>query len=349
MRSIRSPRLLPLLLVTACATSALAQGGGAAPSAAPSSAPPAASPPTPPAAPAGGSPATPPLGPDGKPITPIASYPDDPKIGVAQRLLQTGHYDYAKNILVQVLDARPEVGRAEFFLGVALTKMKKYEEARLHLERSLQFMQPFPEAKHAHHFMGWASYHLGELGRARSDFEAHLAEVPNEPDSIFGLGLIAFDEDRLDDAETLFQKAIDLQQGPKASRRDVSKAWIRMGDVSMRRDDPAKAEERYMSGLALFADHYEGWAKLARCRDQMGKAKEAESARNEERRARERVGRAEPADAEEGAAPPDKPTDKPADKPIDKPSDKPSDRPTGTTPAAPPSSAPADHGTTPTR
>jgi Flp pilus assembly protein TadD len=223
-------------------------------------------------------------------VVPLVSYPDDPKLAIAQRLLSSGHFEYAKNLITQVLDARPEVGRAEFFLGVALTKMKKYEDARPHLERSLQLRQPFPEAKHAHHFMGWASYHLGELGRARSDFEAHLAEVPDEPDSIFALGLIAFDEDRLDDAEKHFQKAIELQQDPKASRRDLAKAWIRLGDLSMRRDDPAKAEERYMTGLSYFADHYEGWAKLARSRERLGKVKEAESARNEEQRARERVG-----------------------------------------------------------
>ena len=89
-------------------------------------------------------------------IVPLVSYPDDPKLAIVQRLLSSGHYEYAKNLITQVLDARPEVGRAEFYLGVALTKMKKYEEARPHLERTLQLRQPFPEAKHAQHSLGWA-------------------------------------------------------------------------------------------------------------------------------------------------------------------------------------------------
>lgn len=233
----------------------------------------------------------------------IASYPDDPRIALAQKLLNGGKYEYARNILMQILKDRADVGRAEFFLGVSLVKMKSYELARPHLERSLQLNQQFPERKHAHHFMGWASYHLGELDRAKSDFEAHLAEVPDEPDSVFALGVIAFDEDRLDDAERQLQHAIDLQQGPKASKRDVAKAWIRLGDVSMRRDNAAQAEERFMTGLALFADHYEGWAKLARARDRLGKAKEAESARNEERRARARVAGRDPDAPTEGDSP----------------------------------------------
>ena len=176
-------------------------------------------------------------------VVPLVSYPDDPKLAIAQRLLSSGHFEYAKNLITQVLDARPEVGRAEFFLGVALTKMKKYEDARPHLERSLQLRQPFPEAKHAHHFMGWASYHLGELGRARSDFEAHLAEVPDEPDSIFALGLIAFDEDRLDDAEKHFQRAIELfQQNLGADNRELPSAMfgLAMAEYGAGRSEEAR-------------------------------------------------------------------------------------------------------------
>ncbi len=268
------------------------------------------------------------------PIT--ASYPDDPRLTVVQRLMGGGNFEYAKNLLEQILKEHPDLGRAEFFLGVALVKLKKYEQGRPHLERSLQLDQAFPERKHAHHFMGWASYYLGEADRARSDFETHLKANPDEPDSIFALGLIAFDADELDEAERLFQRAIDLQQGPNANRRDVAKAWIRMGDLSMRRDDAAKAEERYMAGLALFANHYEGWAKLARARDRLGKAAEAESARNEERRARARVAGIDPdapvvkPESEQAAPTPEKPADP----------DKPANGEPAKPPVAPPASDP---------
>ncbi len=307
------------------------QPGGAPPAPAQPALP--QQPPRPPSAPGAGD-----SGDAPRPGTIIASYPDDPRITLAQKLLNGGKYEYARNILMQILKDRADVGRAEFFLGVSLVKMKNYELARPHLERSLQLNQQFPERKHAHHFMGWASYHLGELERAKSDFEAHLAEVPDEPDSVFALGVIAFDEDRLDDAEKQFQKAIDLQQGPKASKRDLAKAWIRMGDVAMRRDNAALAEERFMAGLALYADHYEGWAKLARARDRLGKAKEAESARNEERRAKARVAGNDP-DAPAPAAPPTPdapaPTADPA-KPTEASPTKEPAQPTATPPAANP-------------
>jgi tetratricopeptide (TPR) repeat protein len=212
---------------------------------------------------------------------------------MVQRLLGGGDYEYAKNVCVQILGESPNVDRARFFLGVSLSQMKLYEEARPVLEAAAASSQDFPERKHAHHFLGWAHYHLGDLAKAKVSFESHLGFVPEEPDTIFGLGLIAFDEDKLDDAETLFQRSVDLLLAQRAngrpSRRDIGKGYARLGDVSMRRDDPAKAEDRYMKSLEQFPDFVEVWAKLARARDRLGKTKEAESARREEIAAKERV------------------------------------------------------------
>jgi tetratricopeptide (TPR) repeat protein len=240
------------------------------------------------------------------------SYPDDPRIDIARRLLGSNQLSEALMVLKGVLDKRPDIGRAQFYMGVTLTKMKQYQQARPHFEQAIKSEQLFPERKHAHHFMGWASYHLGELDRSKAEFMEHLALVPDEPDSIFALGVIAFDSDDLDEAEARFKRAIELQQGPKADKRDVAKAWARLGDVSMRRDQGEAAEELYMKSLALYPDHYEVWAKLARVRDRIGKAREAESAREEEKHARERVTK-RGADTDDSGPPPLLADPKPAD------------------------------------
>ncbi|MFO0830030.1 MAG: tetratricopeptide repeat protein [Phycisphaerales bacterium] len=311
---------------------------------------PPAPPPTPPPAqppvqpPAGTQPAPPASGggvqlpPGAKPIE-TETYPDDRRIEIVRRLLTSSNFDQAKMVLDTILKQRPDLGRAQFYMGVTLSKMKQYEQARPFLEQSVKGDQPFPERKHAHHFMAWASYHLGDLDRAKAEFQAHIALVGDEPDSIFALGLIAFDEDRLDDAEAKFQKAIDLQQGPKASKRDLAKAWARLGDVSMRRDQAAKAEEQFMQSLALYPDHYEVWAKLGRCRDRLGKVKEAESAREEEAHALERVRKRggdvdDPTPAPNAPAPP-------------KPDGAAPQQPPATTPATAPSTQPTPPATAP--
>lgn len=215
----------------------------------------------------------------------VESFPDDPRLEIVRKLLSSSRFGDAKLVAETVVTQQPTVARAEFYLGLALVKLKQYEQARPHLERAAASGQAFPERKHVPHFLGWASYHLGELDRAREEFLDHLEVVPDEADSLFGLGVISFDQDELDAAEARFHEAIAVQKGPNASRRDVSKAWIRLGDVAMRRGDAEEAEKAYMDGLALYPNHYEGWAKLARARDRLGKTKQAESARNEERRA----------------------------------------------------------------
>jgi predicted Zn-dependent protease len=46
-----------------------------------------------------------------------------------------------------------------------------------------------------------------------------------------------------------------------------------------------------LSALRAWPDHYEVWAKVARCYDRLGDAQAADRARVEELKARERMGR----------------------------------------------------------
>lgn len=324
-------RARPLRVIATLA--GLSLGTLAAAQVVPPQAPPAATPPT---SPAGAPTAAPPsiapgsdpglTVPEGYRVVDSESYPDDPRIDIARRLLAGGQFAEARVVLETVLKQKPTLGRAQFFMGTTLSKLKQYEQARPYFEKSIAGGETFPERKHAHHFMGWASYNLGELERAKTEFEAHLALVGEEPDSIFALGLIAFDSDELDVAEARFQKALDLQQTPNPNKRDLAKAWARLGDVSMRRDDAAKAEERFMQSLASYPDLEEVWLKLARARDRLGKTIEADRAREEAERAKERVaqrskrppatpGPEQPAPAKDAPKPPDpagSPTDPPA-------------------------------------
>ncbi|MFM7135349.1 MAG: tetratricopeptide repeat protein, partial [Planctomycetota bacterium] len=128
-------------------------------------------------------------------------FQNDPRIAIVQRLVQGGDYEAAASVCRTVLAEKPNCDRATMLLGVALSKSKRYEDARSKLEAARDSAQDYPERRHANHFLGWACYHLGDLEAARKAFEAHLAAVPGEPDSTFGLGLVALDEDRLDDAQ----------------------------------------------------------------------------------------------------------------------------------------------------
>lgn len=228
-------------------------------------------------------------------VAPKDSYPDDPRLDVVIEMLRKGAYEPAVTTTRTVLKERPEIERAQALLGIALNKLKRYEEARAALEAACASKQKFPEQRHAAHFLGWSCFHLGELGCAREAFERHLQAVPGEPDSTFGLGLVALNEDRLDEADALFEKALKGFTEPKPRPMDQARVLTRMADLALRRDDVAKAESLLDRAIKATPMQHETWAKLARVKDRLGKTAEADGARANEQRLLEALGRREPA------------------------------------------------------
>ncbi|MFM7260655.1 MAG: tetratricopeptide repeat protein [bacterium] len=213
------------------------------------------------------------------PVAEVANYPDDPRLKVALRMLGSGSVDLARMTAAAVLEEKPDCDRAAAIEGIALNKLKRYEEAKPLLSRARRSSQAFPEQRHAAHFLGWCCYHLGELELAREAFEVHVASVPNEPDSTFGLGLIALDEDRLDDADRLFALALEGFTSPKDRPTDRARVLVRMADLALRRDDVTGAEALLRRSVAASAVQHETWSKLARVYDRLGRTSEADAAR----------------------------------------------------------------------
>lgn len=246
--------------------------------------------------------------------------PADKRIAIAKSMLRGTRYADAQRALEVVLRDKPDIAQAEMLLGVALQKQKRYGEAKPHFERAIALRQSFPEVDHLFHFLGWCDYYLSDMQASRRAFEEHLRRVPDEPDSTFGLALVAMEEDRIDEAERLLQRSIASLQGNPAARRDISKARIRLADVYERLDRSADAERELREALRLYPDHYEAWAKLARVLDRSDRPVEAERARAEEQAAMRRVGRApveSPGEHPDGSTPPSAPDDGPPIRPND--------------------------------
>ena len=291
----------------------------------------------------GKSPATPPAA--VPPIAPAAgttSYPDDPRLDAALGMMKRGSFDVAALAASTVLKARPDVDRAQAILGIALNKQKKYEEARVALEKASASTQPFPERRHVAHFLGWCCYHLGDYAAARGAFEAHLKAAPGEPDSTFGLALVALGEDRLDEADTLFAAALKGFSEPTPKPVDQARVLTRMSDLALRRDDVAAAEQLLDRAIKASPSQHETWAKVARVKDRLGKTAEADAARANEQRVLEALGRRAPdaAPAQPGAAPKVPDSAAPASPPTS-PSASPPTSPSAPPPTSPSTSPPA--------
>ena len=130
-----------------------------------------------------------------------------------------------------------------------------------------------------------APLYIGKTDNLKRRFEEHLLAVPNEPDSTFGLAVVAIAQDRTDDASRLLHAAF-IAFG-KDKPRDQARVLVRQSDLAMRADDPAKAEELLAQAATLAPTFPEIWAKTARVKDRLGKTAQAEIARENERKTRE--------------------------------------------------------------
>jgi len=240
----------------------------------------------------------------------VEGFPDDPRLATALGMMRSGAFDAAVLTARTVIKSNPNVDRAQAILGIALNKQKQYAEAREALEKAHASTQPYPEKKHVAHFLGWCTFHLGDLEAARTAFTEHLKAVPDEPDSTFGLGLVELGEDHLDAAQACFEKALKGFSEPKPRPNDQARVLTRMADLALRRDDVAAAETLLDRAVRASPMQHETWSKIARVKDRLGKTAEADAARANAQRVLEALGRKEPeqpAKPASDAAPPSQP------------------------------------------
>jgi len=221
-----------------------------------------------------------------------SQWPDDPRVDIALKLIESRNYSDAQIVLETILSQQPTIGRARFLLGIVLQKQKHYEAALANLNAALDLEQAFPESKHAGHFIGWCLFNLGRLEDARALFNQHLSQYPNEGDSHFGVGIVAIDQGDFVTAKASLMKAIDLQKDNPRRLREVAKAHARLGDVYLAENSLEDARSNYHTAVIRWPNHYEAWAKLARTLDRLDEPVQAERARKEADNARVRMGRA---------------------------------------------------------
>jgi tetratricopeptide (TPR) repeat protein len=177
------------------------------------------------------------------------------------------------------LQLHPGDVQAKFLFGLSYHREQRYMQAMPYYDEAVAVD---PSFSLTHHFRGWALYYMGELDAAKESFERFLVMMPNEPDSLFALGLIALDEDELVQAEDYLQRSLNVlkSQGDSGGgdRKALSKAHTRLGEVYERTDRLEEARQQMTRAVELFPDHYESMYKLSRVLARLGRTEEAQQA-----------------------------------------------------------------------
>lgn len=231
-----------------------------------------------------------------------------PQLDAAVNLIREGQFDRARYVTVDYMNRLPEdlQGLAEFVVGLAYHEEKVYGEARPHFERAIRLE---PDYHLTYYYIGYCLYNLGDYELARRAFETHLSFVPEEGDSHFGLGLIALEEGRFDDAVTRFHSAIDLYEAamaqrfnPKDRRREVAKCHARLGDVHFRQGRYGEARTELEAATELWPMHYEAWFMLHQVLLRLGEDELAAAALKKHDEVREQVRPSMPTPSSSSAA-----------------------------------------------
>ncbi len=189
----------------------------------------------------------------------------------AQQLFGAGRYAEAERAAAALVAAGEGGGAARYLLAASIQQGKRYAEARPHFEAVLRGGPTFFRAYNAFNLYGWCLYHLGDPAGARAAFEAHAEFDPRYDDTWQGLGQVALEGGRLDDAERAFRRAAELAASP----REAAVAHAYLGDVYAARDDAAGARAELERALELRPDLTEAHFKLSRVLARLGDAEGA--------------------------------------------------------------------------
>jgi len=234
--------------------------------------------------------------------TGVTTQPDPAALDEAISHVARGQYAAARPHLESILDADAGHGRATFLLAYTHHKEKRYARARPLFERALEIGPTFEKAFGIFYMYAWCLWYLGEPDGAAAAFEAALEFKPDERDAWFGLGLVALEENEIDEAERRFAKAIEIGEQLAAAspddtrlaaqlKRDRAKAEAGLGDVELRRENYEAARARFETCVSLHPTAYEAWFKLHRIHSRLGDSSKAELALRMHAQAKRALGR----------------------------------------------------------
>ena len=190
-------------------------------------------------------------------------------------LILAGQYGPARVRLRQLIDAGNGDGRALFLMGLSHHRERSYPRATAWFERAIAANPPYPPAAH---FLGWAWYHAGDATKSQAAFTQHLTLDPTEGDTHFGLGVLALERGDLDQADTYFQRAIDLQRDRPGRQRGVAKTMARQAELIEQRGDLEAAFKILEESIAIDPSLYEAQFTQARILRRLGRVEEADAA-----------------------------------------------------------------------
>ena len=202
----------------------------------------------------------------------------DPRLEQALLKITAGSYDEARAIIAAVLSDHPASYRGRFLEALTWHRQKRYEKARKGFEVVLRSRAGFAGSESVLHFYGWALYHLGRLVEAEEAFRGHAKEAPQAASTWFALGLIALEDHRLGEAESLLDNARRIQDANSKKQKELAKTMARLGEVHILQGRLELARKDLEEAVRIWPGHFNANYKLYRVLLRLGEQEAAQAA-----------------------------------------------------------------------
>jgi tetratricopeptide (TPR) repeat protein len=163
----------------------------------------------------------------------------------AERDLAAGDPTSAWARLEPWLSDPPRADRTSLLAGLALHRQQRYGRARTYLAAVIDAGEEQADLRSGAHFLGWCSLQLGDLDAAEAAFAHHRAWSPDLGDDDLGLGLVAVERGRPDEARARFEAALDAfaehERRGSDRRRERARTHAHLAEVHLSQGDDAAA------------------------------------------------------------------------------------------------------------
>ena len=188
-------------------------------------------------------------------------------------LIQQGQPDAARVRLRRYLDAQPQEGLAHFLFGLTYHTEKRYGLALESFSRAREFAPTYGQAAY---FQGWALYYMGQPAEAQKAVLWYLQGSPENADAHFLLGLLAYEQGDLEEANRRLNRSLSLfENATNPKVKDVGKALVRLADVQMQQGNIENAYDSLAKAVTLIPDSPEVYYKIAQVLRRQGLADQA--------------------------------------------------------------------------
>lgn len=197
------------------------------------------------------------------------------QLDAAYELILHSKFEAARAVLIPLDQAHPRSGRTAFMLGLSYHQQRRYRPALPYFRRAVELD---PDYYQTQHFLGYCLYYLGDGSGARKAFETFLEHSPDSPHTHFALGLVAYDDDRLEEARSRFVRAIELCGANPGLRQRRASAHARLADIDIRTGRLEAARRQLKLAIRLNPALYGAYFKLSRVLTSLGEHEAARRA-----------------------------------------------------------------------